>query len=794
MSNIDIPYCRVTCPGCRANLFLCLLCDKYNYNCLASRIFLIKQHITTCQLRINQSSSQLIAAAAIGNLDNVDNELSAAPSINDVEFDIDMDDEMDIEMNHTANPSFNNDDDEILSLSSASSDELLTVDDDVDDPEFSFEDDSDNNLSHELNYEVAEYCNNDEMIAELTFEQFTDQFSSVRQNLQYFWQEYIQAEKYGNSHGGIRGLVYKSAYQPRSFQPSSHLSELSDSKLMVQVVLHLLSCTSGQQDIFVAILKGILSRMTFNGDHPTIRLPITTRDVYAYCLYGKNAIFSNLPFVPVTVLPGGHAVLSLDSTIDNMMAFGVDILMMQDENGSVDETGIHGTKIAAKTLHQLRLESDDPNNTAFGFFTCWSDGFLTSYVCQKDNSVWILTISFIDPKGSSTSQFHTICLAIGHSKADHTEVIDYYLEEFRIIRRGKLRYSSIKKKFIKTSFALIAYLGDLPERCSVLCTSLKGTFGRRIMYAYDPNPKNFPYCQNCFHHAINRVFGLVVGDLTCNSCLGWCCNSTSTSRLHPKTPNEYPTTTAEGAPPHPEHRSSNEIAIVPIHQSFEYLQLAVDYASYNAIHPCASTNKRWKSTEFNAYLRTCGIGNKARQMVWLRVLQARKGTIDLSNVSPSPRIWNSCLDMSCFVATILHLLFHGVIPDIMEVIFNIIKENSLGTAFDRHVNLILKDVAIMRLEWLKIKMFPPSQWLGEDVLGLSRIMPYIYSQFFLWFELPESSNVTRETCYAIRQVLNSLHVMTSKLMSERETEYDEIDLHIRYFYHVVNVYLSHIMA
>ena len=155
------------------------------------------------------------------------------------------------------------------------------------------------------------------MIAELTFEQFTDQFSSVRQNLQYFWQEYIQAEKYGNSHGGIRGLVYKSAYQPRSFQPSSHLSELSDSKLMVQVVLHLLSCTSGQQDIFVAILKGILSRMTFNGDHPTIRLPITTRDVYAYCLYGKNAIFANLPFVPVTVLPGGHAVLSLDSTIDN---------------------------------------------------------------------------------------------------------------------------------------------------------------------------------------------------------------------------------------------------------------------------------------------------------------------------------------------------------------------------------------------------------------------------------------------------------------------------------------------
>ena len=55
--------------------------------------------------------------------------------------------------------------------------------------------------------------------------------------------------------------------------------------------------------------------------------------------------------------------LSLDTTIDNMMAFGVDILMMQDENGIVDDTGMHGTKIAAKMLHQLGLESDDPKIT-----------------------------------------------------------------------------------------------------------------------------------------------------------------------------------------------------------------------------------------------------------------------------------------------------------------------------------------------------------------------------------------------------------------------------------------------
>jgi hypothetical protein len=812
MSSNSENYCRVTCPECNTNLFLCLLCHKFN--CSASRIYHIRRHISICQrhnqlpLQCNQSPSQAIG----NNQDNVEVESSSASPINlDVEMCDDLDDEMDneidhelgvemdnemgVEMNNSVNVNhFDDENDDILSHSSlSSSDELLSVNnddvDDADDVEFSIEDDSDNNLSHELNYEVAEYFDNDEMIAEVTdspllsIEQFTDHFSSLRQNnLHYFWQEYIQAVKYGNSHGGIRGLVYRSAYQPRSFQPSRHLSELSDSKLMVMVVLHLLSCTSGQQDTFVTILSDILSRMTWKVDCPTMRLPRSIGEVYTYCLYGKNAIFHNLPSAPVTVLPGGHALISLDAVIDNMMALGVEMLMMQDENGNVDETGMHGTKIANKMLDQLRDESDDPTNTAFGFFTCWSDGFLTSYVCQKDNSVWILTASFIDPKGSASSQFHTICLAIGHSKADHTEVIDYYLNEFKTIRRGKLRYSFNKKKIIKTSFAMIAYLGDLPERCSVLYTSLKGTFGRRIMYAYDPDPKKFPYCQNCFDHAIKRVFGENVGDRSCTSCFGWSFSSTSINRCHhPKPPNDYPTTIAESAPHYPDHRATSELEIIPLRQSFKCLQTAVDFAIYNASHPSKETNKSWTGKEFNTYLRTCGIGNKARQKAWAIVLQARKETIGILNMSHSPRIWNSDLDMSSFVATILHLLFHGVIPDVMEVIFNIIKENSLGAVFDRHVNLILKEIANLKLEWLKIKLFPPSQWLAEDVLGLSRIMPYIFSQFFLWFEPPAASNLSRETCYAIRQILNSLHVMTSMLMSKTNIDCDEIDLHIKVF-------------
>ena len=490
------------------------------------------------------------------------------------------------------------------------------------------------------------------------------------------------------------------------------MADLADSKLMVQTVLHLMSCTSGQQDTFISILRGILSQITFN-TNLTNFLPTNSHEVYAYCLHGKNSILGNLPCTPVKVLNGGHAVISLDSVIDNMFALGVDVHMMQDENGVVDRTGIHGTKVAAKMLHQLRLESDDPNNTAFGFFTCWSDGFLTSYVCQKDNSVWILTVTFLDPKGSATSQFHTIiCLAMGHSMADHSEVINYFLEEFKIVRQCKKRYSSIKGKFINTSFALIAYLADLPERCSVMKTSLKGSFGRRVMWTCFTDPKKFPYCKRCFKQAIDQVFGLVFDDQICNRCCGWSCKLTaSTSRiLRTKPIDHYPTTVADGAPQCPEYRSTNELVIYPIRQTFCFLKMCVEFACYNAIHHSAASGKRWSGKEFTAYLRTCGVSTKARDMAWSNVQDARKGTTVLSNVSP--KVWDSCLDMSCFVAAILHLLFHGVTPDIMELIFTIIKENSLGTPFNKHVNVILKDIADLRLEWLKIKMFPPTQWLA----------------------------------------------------------------------------------
>jgi hypothetical protein len=65
----------------------------------------------------------------------------------------------------------------------------------------------------------------------ISFQQFADHFSSGP-NVLYFWQQYIQKEHHCILHGGIRGLVWRSVFRQRSFQPSQ-LSELADSKLML---------------------------------------------------------------------------------------------------------------------------------------------------------------------------------------------------------------------------------------------------------------------------------------------------------------------------------------------------------------------------------------------------------------------------------------------------------------------------------------------------------------------------------------------------------------------------------
>ena len=93
----------------------------------------------------------------------------------------------------------------------------------------------------------------------------------------------------------------------------------------------------------------------------------------------------------------------------------------------------------------------------------------------------------------------------------------------------------------------------------------------------------------------------------------------------------------------------------------------------------------------------------------------------------------------------------------------------------------LSDISALRLEWCKAKTLPKKLWLGENELAYARVMTYMYAQFFLGLEMRQSSKTTQETLDDIKRLVNSLHVLICKLMSPREVDSRDIDLHVKIF-------------
>ena len=99
--------------------------------------------------------------------------------------------------------------------------------------------------------------------------------------------------------------------------------------------------------------------------------------------------------------------------------------------------------------------------------------------------------------------------------------------------------------------------------------------------------------------------------------------------------------------------------------------------------------------------------------------------------SPWPRLWDGVYDISIFIETPMHLIFHGVLADVVEVIDEFLAEHKLQKGFHDRVNGILLDVIALRLEWCKMKTLPKKQWLAENELGYACLMTFLYAQFFL---------------------------------------------------------------
>ena len=176
-----------------------------------------------------------------------------------------------------------------------------------------------------------------------------------------------------------------------------------------------------------------------------------------------------------------------------MFAHQIPIGFTEQTDGSLPTKitrNTHGCKAMQELLATMKRMNVKDEPTKYGSFILWSDGFIRSRAKQKDNSVWILTITISDPDGSTTSKYHTWCVAIGKSSSDHQPVIDYYLKEVAILTKGVSLFDPIQGKGVKVQMGLLAYISDRPERHAIIHQAQMSTFGKRTLWSAFVDKKN----------------------------------------------------------------------------------------------------------------------------------------------------------------------------------------------------------------------------------------------------------------------------------------------------------------
>ncbi len=203
---------------------------------------------------------------------------------------------------------------------------------------------------------------------------------------------------------------------------------------MLTLLHHLMSNSIEQQNDFFDVIRE-LSEMSGSIDTGDVRVPFNQEQARRILLEGRNGVLNNLPYIKVEDV-GGHAVISIIELFKQLCAMGVPMKWTETDERVRDRSGINGTRAMDEMIEDLKKLRESDLKTFIAWFETWTDGFITSYVCQHRNNAWIMTITFPDPTGSQTLQFHTHCVAVGHGCLDHTPVIDWLLQEMEVLACG----------------------------------------------------------------------------------------------------------------------------------------------------------------------------------------------------------------------------------------------------------------------------------------------------------------------------------------------------------------------
>ena len=344
-----------------------------------------------------------------------------------------------------------------------------------------------------------------------------------------------------------------------------------------------------------------------------LRCPETKRRQRIISLGGDHGVLNALPSEKIFSIDRKHAMISLDEKISHMMAHGMAISWMNDvpeKDGSIpsDDRGPNGSPAGKRLLAKMKIRNKYGRvGTAYAYIRLWSDSFLKCWTKQRENSIWILTVTFPNFDENATSEYHTHVLAMGRSYDDHTPVIDYYFNELKNIREGVFRYSATHGKVINTCFDVLAYSADTPERRFILKQRLLGTYGMRSGWSGTVSGDKLPFCGRCFNKACRATKNDDSEKKVprCGNCCGWSFGEAADVFTHSPVPESYPTLDVSDGEfnDYPKGREVPLTYISGEKYTFQWVKKGIKASLHNVIHG------RWNKGHIESYLKVLGVSD-----------------------------------------------------------------------------------------------------------------------------------------------------------------------------------------
>ena len=658
------------------------------------------------------------------------------------------------------------------------------------------------------------------------------------QNQIYFYQKYLlQRLNERDETGGFAGLVHRADLGNREDSSNPYYGMYVEWQKKVKIAddagtkpqgtnpedelrhMHrmlnlLLNLSDTQKQDLLEFHKGSMKLYNVGNIPNDVKLhyPTNWPDARAMLLEGAHSLMKNFPVPRVFEISGhehgavntdcSHACVSLEEVIQIAAGHGVRFNFAYDsrkEDGEkLNNEGLNGTqamwdlkKDIVKAMKAAGQSDEDIAQTNIGYIYFWSDAFLRCFIKQRDNSVWVLTVTICPPESVKSNGTNTFVLAMGrHGKnVDHTPVIEHYMEECQRLMSGFDCYFGDTNQIGRMAVGMLSWSADRPERQSISNTRQEGLYGKVTGWAAKVSEGKFPACRSCYRRRVLEMIGgteVEEGETAgcqCNQCLDWTLdpNEGNEQQKTDKPSQDYPKESDDermmnDAPP---GRLPGQGLLGPIKQRTEWMMKALKTA-YNGMR-----NQRWSKKTTEAYLQSCNVGGATVD----KVTEVAKA--DLKNKTQSkpekytPKFWTlvDCFSRFRLPDLPMHGLAHGIIPDVMDVIHTILKNFKKGGHFCAFANrTTMEDVASFRLDWCKVKSLPKAAWVGENTMAYMRLMSYMYGMYFSSNKLSSSeTEKTRQIVSSLKRVINALQALMSVLMSRAKPDERTTDNHMKLF-------------